>query len=302
MKHPFESVVGNCSKVILVMSLICGGSALAEDVRVESALLTLLEHADIPAREAGPLTHREISEGVTVEADTILGKIDDREAQVLVDRSRVELKIAQMLVENDIKVRFARKSHEVAQAELKRSLESVEKFPKSVSQTEIDRLRLLADKAGLEIDQALLDIEQAVLTRQVKQNDLDRATLLLERRMIKAPFPGVIVQWKKQRGEWVEPGTPVVRLIRLNRLRAEAFVSSRLLAPEGVGRSATLIADLPGKPQSKFSGRLVFVDPEIDPVNNQVRIYAEIENSTLVLRPGQSAALIIHSAKAANSE
>jgi macrolide-specific efflux system membrane fusion protein len=168
---------------------------------------------------------------------------------------------------------------------------------KSVSQTELDRLRLLADKASLEIDQALVDHDQAVLSRQLKQNDLDRATLLLERRLIKAPFPGMIVQWKKQRGEWVEPGTPVVRLIRLNRLRAEAFVSSKLVPEDSVGRNVTLLADVPGKPKSRFSGKLVFVDPEIDPVNDQVRIFAEIENSDLALRPGQSAALVIHGAK-----
>lgn len=286
---------------LLASFVLIGSPPLqAQDLRVDSALLTLIEHADISAREAGPLIHREIGEGVTVDTDTVLGKIDDREAQVLVERARIEIKVAQMLVENDIKVRFARKSQEVAQAELKRSLESVEKFPKSVSQTELDRLRLMAEKAGLEIDQAIVDREQAILTRQLKQNDLDRASLLLERRLIKAPFPGMIVQWKRQRGEWVEPGTPVVRLIRLNRLRAEAFVSSKLIPQDAVGRTVTLLASSPGKSTSKFSGKLVFVDPEIDPVNDQVRIFAEIENTDLLLRPGQSAVLLIHGPKSAN--
>ena len=281
----------------LAIGLLTCSILRAEDVQVESALLTLIEHADISALETGPLIHREIAEGVTVDSDAVLGKIDDHEAQLILERAKTELKIAQMLVANDIKVRFARKSQEVAQAELKRSLESVEKFPKSVSQTELDRLRLLADKAVLEIEQATLDHEQATLSRLLKQHDVDRATLQLERRRIKAPFPGMIVQWKKQRGEWVEPGTPVVRMIRLNRLRAEAFLSSKSLPTELVGRNVTLLVDLPGKPKSKFEGKLVFVDPEIDPVNNQVRIWAEIDNSDLILRPGQSAALVIHAVK-----
>jgi macrolide-specific efflux system membrane fusion protein len=281
----------------VVAWLACGISLRADDVHVDSALLTLIEHADISALETGPLVHREIAEGVTVDSDAILGKIDDLEARLILERAKTELMIAQKLVENDIKVRFARKSQEVAQAELKRSLESVEKFPKSVSQTEIDRLRLLADKALLEIEQATLDHEQATLSRLLKQNDVDRATLQLERRQIKAPFPGMVVQWKKQRGEWVEPGTPVVRMIRLNRLRAEAFVPSKSLPTDLAGRAVTLLVDLPGKPKSKFVGKLVFVDPEIDPVNNQVRIRAEIENSDLILRPGQSGAMVIHAAK-----
>jgi len=286
-----STVVAACMGVML-----CWGTAtfsFAQEIRVDSALLTLIEHVDISARDAGPLTQREIAEGMTVDAETLLGKIDDREAVLVLDRALTELKMAQMVVENDIKVRFARKSQEVAQAELRRSLESVEKFPKSVSQTELDRLRLLADKAVLEIEQATLEQEQARLTRAIKQNDADRALLLLERRQIKAPFPGMVVQWKKQRGEWVEPGMTVVRMIRLNRLRAEAFVAAKSLPANLVGRNALLTADLPGKPNSKFAGKLVFVDPEIDPVNNQVRIWVEVDNSSLLLRPGQSASLII---------
>ncbi len=279
--------------ICLLAGLITAPISRAQEIRVDSALLTLIEHADISARESGPLTHREIGEGVTVDAETILGKIDDHEAVLILERASTELKIAQMAVENDIKVRFARKSQDVAQAELRRSLESIEKFPKSVSQTEVDRLRLLADKAVLEIEQATLDQEQARLTRVLKQNDVDRARLLLERRQIKAPFPGMVVQWKKQRGEWVEPGVAVVRMIRLNRLRAEAFIASKSLPADLIGRNVLLTADLPGKPNSRFQGKLVFVDPEIDPVNNQVRIWAEIDNGTLQLRPGQSVSFVI---------
>lgn len=279
--------------VCLLTGLVAASVSSAQEIRVDSALLTLIEHADISARESGPLTHREIAEGVTVDAETVLGKIDDHEAVLILERATTELQIAQMAVENDIKVRFARKSQDVAQAELKRSLESIEKFPKSVSQTEIDRLRLLADKAVLEIEQATLEHEQARLTRMLKQNDVERARLLLERRQIKAPFPGMVVQWKKQRGEWVEPGMAVVRMIRLNRLRAEAFVASKSLPADLIGRNVLLTADLPGKPSSRFQGKLVFVDPEIDPVNNQVRIWAEIDNSSLQLRPGQSASFVI---------
>ena len=293
MPYTFRHVVLCSIFVATGVGLVCSGVVHAEELRIESALLTLIEHADISARDAGPLIHREIGEGVTVDSDTVLGKIDDHEAILVLERARTELKIAQMLVENDIKVRFARKSQEVALAELKRSQESVEKFPKSVSQTELDRLRLLADKAMLEVEQATLDNEQATLSRLLKQNDVDRATLQLERRQIKAPFPGMIVQWKKQRGEWVEPGTPVVRLIRLNRLRAEAFVASKSLPPDMVGRTVQLLVDLPGKPKSKFEGKVTFVDPEIDPVNNQVRIWAEIDNTALALRPGQTAVLVI---------
>jgi multidrug efflux pump subunit AcrA (membrane-fusion protein) len=42
----------------------------------------------------------------------------------------------------------------------------------------------------------------------------------------------------------------------------------------------------PGKPEAEYKGRVVFVSPEIDPANSQVRIWAEIDNPQLHLRPG----------------
>ena len=40
-------------------------------------------------------------------------------------------------------------------------------------------------------------------------------------------------------------------------------------------------------------GTSIFVDPEIDPVNQQVRIWAEIDNERMQLRPGMRGRLTI---------
>lgn len=283
-----------CWTVLLATGPVLAAPLYAQDMTVDSALLTLIEHADLSMSLAGPLVQREINEGTTVEEGAVLGKVDSSEAELNLRRARTELSIATALAENDIKVRFARKSQEVAAAELKRSLESVERFPKSISQTELDRLKLLSDKAELEVEQAMIDQQQAELSRQLKAHDADRAALQLDRHTLKAPFPGMVVQWKKQRGEWVEPGMPVVRLIRLNRLRAEAFIASTRLPTDLMGRAVTFQSNA-GSTMTEFAGKLVFVDAEIDPVNNQVRVVAEIVNTDLVLRPGQSGRLLIRS-------
>ncbi len=43
----------------------------------------------------------------------------------------------------------------------------------------------------------------------------------------------------------------------------------------------------------EFAGHIVFVNPEIDPLNSQVRVWAEVENPDLKLRPGMQATLTI---------
>lgn len=276
-----------------LFSLLIAGADPQAGIRIESAQLTLIEQADISASESGLLSNLQVREGEMVEAGAALAGIDDREARVVRDRAKTEWDLARATAQNDVTVRFAKLSAAVAKAELARAQESNEKFPKSVSQTEIDRLRLLADKAELEIEQAELTLNQAQLSLQVKQLDVERASLALERRQLIAPFPGMVVQWKKQRGEWVEPGTPVMRLIRLDRLRAEAFLSAKESSQNLVGRKVTFVVPSDSTDPHPHEGELVFVSPEIDPVNGQVRIWAEIDNKELKLRPGQTATLII---------
>jgi RND family efflux transporter MFP subunit len=282
------------SLTLLTTVLIAGWTAdpATAEQRLPNVVLTLIDQVDVPAREAGMLTATLAREGETVEEGKLLGRIDDAEAQLLRARAATDVQQARELAENDIKVRFARKSAEVAQAELQRAVESVEKFAKSVSQTELDRLKLIADKSVLEIEQAEHDLSQARSALALKQHDLERAELQVQRRQIAAPLTGMVVQWKRHKGEWVEPGTPVVRIVRLNKLRAEGFAPATQLRLADAGRPVTLTVDVAGKP-AEFPGVLAYVSPEIDPVNGQVRFWAEIDNPQLLLRPGQNGTLTV---------
>lgn len=280
-----------------ILVMLCLTADAAAEIRIPAVVVTLIEQVDVPAQEQGVLLKRMVTEGQVVEEGQVLGQMDDRDVKLLRLRAEAELEQARLQAENDLKVRFADKSSEVAQAELKRALDSVEKFPKSVSQTELDRLQLLADKAALEKEQAQEDLATARIQQTLKQHDLDRMKLQEQRRRIVAPITGVVVQWKKHQGEWLEPGTPVVRVIRMHKLRAEGFALAGTLPREAIGRTVTLTAEMPGQPPLMLSGELLYVSPEVDPVNNQVRFWAEVDNPQLKLRPGQNGALVIHSIK-----
>ena len=54
-----------------------------------------------------------------------------------------------------------------------------------------------------------------------------------------------------------------------------------------------LTIDLPGGAGAKLPGKVVFVSPEIDPVNSQVNIWVEIDNEELRVRPGMRAKMTI---------
>ena len=105
-----------------------GGLIEIPDVLVEPS-----EQIDVPAREAGLLAVVKVREGNMVREGDLLAQIVDDEACIAEQRAKIELEMARKNAENDIKIRFAKKSVEVAKAELRRSEVSVEKYPKSIS-------------------------------------------------------------------------------------------------------------------------------------------------------------------------
>ena len=281
---------------IFTLAVVVAGSATEQPVReieIPSVLVKLIEQVDVPAREAGVLAAVDVQEGEMVEEGDPLGRIVDTESQIAEERAKIELEIAKKNAANDVSIRFARKSMDVAKAELRRSLDSVDKYAKSISDSELDRLRLVVERNTLEIEQAEYDLAIAEFTQQIKENEHEAALEKVRRRKITAPIRGVVVDVHRRPGEWVKPGDAVVRILRIDRLRAEGFLDVRATAQDLSGCSVRLIVDLPGEAGAEFPGKLVFLSPEIDPVNSQIRIWAEIENQALQLRPGMRARMIV---------
>lgn len=334
-----------------------------EPIKVQSALVRVLEEAEVPAREAGVLERLDVRDGDVVKAGQVLGQMDADDVKLAVARAELDLniadrqaknavpvetakallieaeqdrtqaglaqRIAKLKAENDVAVRHATKSRDSSKVEFDRAVQARKSFEKSVSLTEIDRLRLILERNELEIEKAefekaladiqkqiedstiteqdqmvarlKLSVEQArmqkevdTLTRDVKANSVEQAKLQLARRQIRSPLDGVVVETLRHRGEWLEPGQRVLRIVRLDRLKVEGFVDSRQITGSLRGVAVrVLVQPLETEKPVVVKGKVVFVSPEIDPVNSQVRVWAEVENPDLVLSPGLQAEMII---------
>jgi macrolide-specific efflux system membrane fusion protein len=223
----------------------------------------------------------------------LLAQIDDQVARLAAEAAQAQFDIARAKASNDVRLRFAKKAMEVAQAELRRSTESVERFAKSVSQSQLDVEQLTVEKNQLEAQQAEHEHEVAVLEMTSKSNELSAARNQVARRQILAPFHGIVVQIYVRRGEWVEPGQQALRIVNVDRLKAEGFIAAEQASADLVGKSVTLGV---AGPQSDVAraGTMVFVSPEVDPITGQVRVWAEIDNSDGRLRPGQPARMSVN--------
>ena len=272
--------------IVAAVAIAAPFTAAAGEPLTASVLLRAIQEIDVPAREAGVLSAVPAREGERVTKGELLAQIEDAQAQVELGRATFEWEMASKVAENDVSVRFARKSLEVAEAELARATLSIEQYPKSVSMSEMDHLRLTVERTVLEIEQAEHKLDLADTNQKLRQSEVQAARLNVERRKIAAPADGIVAQVHRQQGEWVQPGDKVLRILRIDRLRAEGFIGVDQLRPDLVGSPVTLTIPRYDDAKRKFTGKIVFVSPETDPINGQIRIWAELENSDLRLRPG----------------
>ena len=182
------------------------------------AVLRLMDEADAPAPSAGVVTKVIAKEGDRVKRGALLAKLDDSEARLAVEAAKLDVAIARQLAENDVPLRYASKAAEVADAELRRSQESIRQFAKSVSQSQIDVERLTAEKARLEQEKATQDQQAAKLELELKENRFRAARVMYERRQIRAPIDGMIVEVEVHQGAWLEAGQKAFRLVGIDRL------------------------------------------------------------------------------------
>jgi len=286
--------------LIFALSLLTPllSASAAEEVKIPNALVKLADQLDVPARQAGTIAQFEVQEGVRVKEGAVLARVEDTEAKFAEERAKVELQIATQNAVGDVAVRSAERTLVAAVAEMKRAEEARTKLRDLVTESEMDKLRLTADQARLAIEKAQHERAVAQLQRDLKKVEAEFSARKVALHLAVAPFPGVIVQVHKRLGDWVEPGDKLLRLIRLDRLRTEAFLDAAQAAPGLEGRPVTLTVEQAGKSPAIFSGKLIFVSPEIDPINRSVRVLAEFDNPNFALQPGMRGTLSIPAAPA----
>lgn len=262
-------------------------------IEIKGALVKLIAQVEVPAQEAGVLTAIDAKEGQTVEVGGLLARIDDDNVRVKRDQAELERKLATIEAENEAELQAATREVAVAEADLKRAQRSKERRADSVSPAEMDHLELTVTLAQLKVQRAKHAREQALVRKQLRDKDVEQADTGVKRRRIASPLAGVVVEVYRRVGEWVEPGDKVVRVVRLDSLRVEGFLDVQQARQTPVGAPVVLRVETPGAPEQRFPGQIVFVSPEVDPVNRQTRVWAEIENRGRQLYPGLRATLAI---------
>ncbi len=265
---------------------------------MQSCQVFLIDDVEVPALETGPLSAIKVKEGDFVKQEDLLAQIDDRHAQLQKLSAQAERDAAQAKAEDDIDVRYATKSYELAEAELNQDLEIKRRTPGAVTDAEVRRKQLVKTREQLGIDRAKLERRIAELTSQVKTTLVDAADETILRRRVLAPFDGLVADVFKDDSEWVNAGEAVFRVVRMDRLRVEGFLSGGDINPTDVAhRPVTVEIDLAQGRREQFTGEVVWVNPLMQ-AGNKFRIRAEVQNrmerDEPLLRPGMTARMVVH--------
>ncbi|ARY38308.1 efflux RND transporter periplasmic adaptor subunit [Brucella melitensis] len=109
-----------------------------------------------------------------------------------------------------------------------------------------------------------------------------RATLA--QKSVKAPFSGVIGIPKVDIGQYLTPGTVIATLQNIDIMRIDFTVPEQLLATIKLGQTVKVDSNAD---TLDFTGKIVGIDPKIDPTTRLVSVRAEVDNPDHKLTPGQ---------------
>jgi multidrug resistance efflux pump len=293
--------------VFLIANLILGAQPAAADrdasatvLELPSCLISLIDDVSLPAQEAGVLQEMTATEGTRATKGEILGKVDETETLVRQKAAKFKLDVANEKATNDADVRVARAIVELAKAEYEESV-AINKSSggSAIPPTQLRRQRVQWEKAALDCVAADMNFKIAGLERNVSEAEVEAVDNELERRTLRAPFDGVVIEVYRHQSEWVQPGEPVLRFVRMDRVRIEGFVNAREVLPGQVaGADVEISVALPGGIEQKLSGKISYVSPTVAS-NRDYRIWAEVDNLPgrdgypWLLRPGTTAGMVI---------
>jgi len=284
------------------------GDAASPDAKLPYCLVSLIDEARVPAQEKGVLVSLNVHEGNQVLAEGLLAQIDDREARMSKRIAVLEQKASKEEAENDIEVRFTRAAADVAEAEYLEALEANRRVKGTYSDAEVRRLELMHGKSVLQIEQSELKFKIAGLTNEVNEAKVEAADLYLQRRRIESPIDGEVVEVYPHVGEWVNPGDPIMRIVRMDRLRVEGFLKADDFAQHEIhGRGVTIVVRLPHGRTVRLKSKISYVNPLVE-ASGEYRVWAEVGNQPVavdraeppgrvrpwLLQPGLTAEMTIH--------
>ncbi|QDV51425.1 efflux RND transporter periplasmic adaptor subunit [Gimesia fumaroli] len=254
------------------------------EITVNECRIKLIDRVILGSDRPGVLEFVEPNEGEQVKKGQIVAALKS-------DALQASRKTAEKRSSNDIEIRYSKKARDTAYVELEMNLDINKRVAKAISDLDIKRLQLNAEKSDLQIEQAELEFEMSKL-------QLEEIDAQIEETKVTAPFDGIVTKKFRSTGEVVRHGDEVLELVSTKRVKVECYVNLEDTWKFHIGTPVEVQLDIPGIrlpiEENKYTGRITFIDVEVEPIHGKsIRVWAEVENPENELKAGYMATMKI---------
>ncbi len=127
-------------------------------------------------------------------------------------------------------------------------------------------------------------IDDARAQFEANQARYDAVVARMDRRLIRAPFSGLLGFRRISLGSLVSPGTEITTLDDISVMKLDFTVPETYLS--GISLGNEVVAISPAWPDSRFRGQVEAIGSRVDPVSRSVTARAVLANEERELRPG----------------
>ncbi|PWJ85278.1 membrane fusion protein (multidrug efflux system) [Pseudaminobacter salicylatoxidans] len=150
----------------------------------------------------------------------------------------------------------------------------------ALDQTTLDRASVLQKRGvGSEVT-----VDSARAAADASSSQVLKLQALLDQKQLRAPFSGTIGIRRVNIGQYLSPGTIVATLQDLDKLYVDFSVPEQQLDLLKIGGAVRFGVTTDNMP---FTGKIIGIEPKVDPVSRLVRVRAEVADADGRLSPGQ---------------
>lgn len=246
-------------------------------VDLQDCAVHLIDDIDVPAREAGLLIGVNAVEGQVVKQGELLAQIDDQLAKRQLEEAQLKLSIATKKAEDTTDIDAADKKQKLLNIMYERKVKLLK--DSSASQEDVETARYQKETAFFEYLKAKRDKDLAFEESKTEEVKLNAAKDSIVRHQLISPIDGHVFQVFKEAGEWVASGDTVMRVARMNKLKATGLVdATRYSAQEIANRNVVITVRLPREQTVELPGKIVYIDYERKEAGQKFQVWAEIDN------------------------
>jgi membrane fusion protein (multidrug efflux system) len=234
------------------------------------------ESSDVAPDASGRVVATPVDVGQFVREGAPLVRIQGITANLRLDEARAAVQRA------EANVRLAESQNELAQT-------TAQRYAALLATGDVSKT--VADQARTQAETATQSVATARASLAETRAQLSQAEKAVEDVVVPAPFSGYISARNVSLGEYVQPSTAVVRLVKIDPMRLQLSIPAVQAGQVATGQRVSARVD--AFPDRLFEGQITAINPAISAESRAFIVEARVPNRDAVLKPGMFAVATI---------